>query len=109
MVLNSHTGLIIIMSLHPDLNNLTVLCREVIAADDASKTLDYRRAKATNSAVKLMFELARNEMNLELETRIRRLRHDLNNFYTKHELAYWVPSTGVNENATKTRNVEEGS
>lgn len=79
------------MSLHPDLNNLRLLCTEILALDTSSRELDYKRAKATGAA-KIMFEMARDEMNKELEITCRRLRHDLNNFYGKNEVAYFRPS-----------------
>lgn len=56
----------------------------------------------------MMFELCKNEMDKELEIKCRRIRHDLNNFYMKNNVAYWVPPTEDKGNASQTRDEQEG-
>lgn len=76
------------MALRNEFTDLILLCREMIALDDSSRRLDLRRAKSTGAAA-LMFEMARDEMNKELDIVVKRMRKVINDGYSKHSEAYW--------------------
>ena len=77
------------MSLHHDLADLTVIFSDIAALDRATKDLDYKRAKEDNIMRKTMYEFCRDQLNLDLEYKVRLLRNKLNNYYAKNEVAYW--------------------
>lgn len=79
------------MSLGIEFTDLRVLCTELLALDTASRELDQKRAKAVGAAA-LMFEMARDEMNKELDIIVKRIRKVINDGYSKQELAYWTPN-----------------
>lgn len=73
------------MPLHRNLNNVIHLCRQIVSLSDAEFHLSGNQGRyATGSAARIMYEIARDSLNDEVNTLLERLMVDLKVHRTTH-------------------------